>query len=193
MANDATKLCHLTQFINFFSIFDFYTGFNKKFCSFLLAFCLVLTSSQVKAINVGDSAVSCPAILKDGSSLNLEEFKGKVIFLDFWATWCPPCKKSMPFLNALHKELLKHGFQVLAINVDEDSRIAKKFLNQYPVNYPVAMDPTGQCPEKYNVLAMPSAYLIDRQGIVRYIHLGFRDGDKNEIRHRILELLAVKK
>lgn len=157
----------------------------------LLVYLTFFFSPAVKAVEVNDMTVSCPATLEpERTLLDLEKYRGKVIYLDFWATWCPPCKKSMPFLNALRNEFLDQGFEIIAINVDEDSEDAWLLLQQFPVDYLIAMDPAGLCPKEYNVKAMPSAYLIDRQGKIRYIHLGFRNSDKNEIRTSVMELLA---
>jgi thiol-disulfide isomerase/thioredoxin len=161
--------------------------------NFGVLFFLIVFYPAVKAIEVNDQAKTCPATIGDEKTpLDLQQYQGKVLYLDFWATWCPPCKKSMPFLNALRNELLEQGFEIIAINVDEKPEDALSFLQQYPVDYVMAMDPSGQCPELYDVMAMPSAYFIDRQGKVRYIHLGFRERDEKEIRHHILELLAEK-
>ena len=158
----------------------------------LLLFLLVFYTSA-KAIEVNEQAISCPATLgMEKKPLDLQQYRGKVFYLDFWATWCPPCKKSMPFLNALRNELKDQGFEIIAISVDEDSDAAWKFLKQYPVDYVIAMDPSGLCPEQYDVKAMPSAYFIDKKGIIRFIHLGFRERDEKEIRQRVLELLAEK-
>ena len=161
---------------------------NFSVLFFLIAFC-----PTIKAIGVNERAISCPATLgMEKIPLDLQQYRGKVIYLDFWATWCPPCKKSMPFLNSLRNELLDQGFEIVAISVDEDSDAAWNFLKQYPVDYAIAMDPSGLCPEQYDVKAMPSAYFIDRQGIIRFIHLGFRERDEKEVRQRVLELLAEK-
>ena len=154
---------------------------------FFLTFCY----SSVKALEVNDQAVSCPANLEsENTQLDLQKYQGKVIYLDFWATWCPPCKKSMPYLNALRNEFLDQGFEIIAISVDENPEIARQFLQQHPVDYLIAMDPGGQCPKEYDVQAMPSAFFIDRKGKIRYIHLGFRDSDKEEIRNRVIELIT---
>ena len=152
---------------------------------------LTICSSFARAANVNDIAVSCPATLvSNNKPLELDMYKGKVVYLDFWATWCPPCKKSMPFLNSLRNELVDQGFEIIAINVDEDSEDAYKLLQKRPVDYVIAMDPSGNCPKEYDVTAMPSAYLIDRNGVMRYVHLGFRKNDEKEIYSRIKELLA---
>jgi thiol-disulfide isomerase/thioredoxin len=159
---------------------------------FLLLFLTVFYPST-QAIEINAQAPSCPAMLElENAPLDLQEYRGKVIYLDFWATWCPPCKKSMPFLNTLHNELFNQGFEVIAINVDEDSEDARQLLQQHPVDYAIAMDPSGECPKAYELMAMPSAYLIDRQGIIRNIHLGFRKRDEKEIRDLVITLLAEK-
>ncbi len=148
---------------------------------------------SVEAIEINDQAVSCLAIMEsDNTQLNLGHYLGHVIYLDFWATWCPPCKKSMPFLNSLRNELHNQGFEIIAVNVDENSDDARRFLQKFPVDYPIVMDPSGHCPKKYDVMAMPSAYLIDRQGKIRFIHLGFRNRDKQKIRQQILALLSER-
>lgn len=112
------------------------------------------------------------------------------MLIDFWATWCPPCKKSMPFLSGLRNELLEKGFEVIAINVDENSEEAQRFLNLHPVDYITAFDPTGECPRVFEVQAMPSSYLVDRQGKVRMVHLGYRDEDREGIRKQVEALLG---
>jgi len=151
----------------------------------------VVSYAPVKAIEINQQAISCPATLgMEEAPLDLQQYKGKVVYLDFWATWCPPCKKSMPFLNALRNELQGQGFEIIAINVDEKSGEAIDFLKKYPVDYLTVMDPKGVCPQLYGVMAMPSAYFIGREGKIRYIHLGFKERDEPEIRQRVLELLA---
>lgn len=127
-----------------------------------------------------------------GEPLDFGSYRGKVIYLDFWATWCPPCRKSMPFMMSMRKELGDEGLEVVAISVDEEKEAVNRFLARYPVNFAIAHDPDGDCPQKFEVMAMPSSYLIDRQGRIRYVHLGFRDGDKNEMREKVLDLLEEK-
>jgi thiol-disulfide isomerase/thioredoxin len=159
--------------------------------NFILIFFLSLFHSSGQAIEINTQATSCPAMLEpEKTPLDFQKYRGKVIYLEFWATWCPHCKRSMSFLNALRNELFDQGFEVIAINVDEDSEDARQLLQQYPVNYVIAMDPTGKCPKQYDIKAMPSAYFIDRQGAIRYIQLGFRMDDEQEIRDRVVQLLA---
>lgn len=110
--------------------------------------------------------------------------------IDFWATWCPPCIKSMPFFNGLRNEQSANGFEILAINVDEDGNVAREFLKTHPVDYPIAFDASGECPGIFEVKAMPSSYLLDKSGRVRKIFLGYRDGDQATIRDEVKALLA---
>jgi len=84
----------------------------------------------------------------------------------------------MPFFNSLHKSLMQSDFQVIAINVDEDTQAAQQFLSEHSVDYPIAFDPTGDCPKTYDVKGMPSSYLLDKTGKVRFIHVGFKDSDQ---------------
>jgi len=152
---------------------------------------LLAASPLTHAVQEGQTPPQCPAVLTDkGQKLDLTAYKGKVVLIDFWATWCGPCQKSMPFLNGLRNERQKDGFEVVAINVDEDSDAARQFLQAHPVDYPIAFDPKGECPSNFNVEAMPSSYFIDKTGKVRKIHLGYRDGDQADIRELISALLA---
>lgn len=156
-----------------------------------LIFCfLLLVSATGHALETGTPPPNCLATLANGEkNLDLGEFKGRVILIDFWATWCPPCKKSMPFLNSLRNKHQKEGFEIVAINVDEDTQTAKEFLKSNPVDYALAFDAKGDCPSVFDVKAMPSSYLVDKTGTIRLVHLGFRDGDEQIIRENVEKLL----
>lgn len=164
---------------------------NKKTLRYFSATLLALTPWFSQAANEGEPAPTCPSALSfDHKPLDLDAFRGKVILIDFWATWCPPCKKSMPFLNQLRNEKLQSNFEIIAVNVDEDSEEAKKYLESNPVDYPQFFDPKGQCPSLFAVKAMPSSYLVDKSGTIRKVHLGFRDEDQATLRERISALLS---
>lgn len=157
----------------------------------LLYLTLFLLTHIVQAAEEGQPAPACNAKLAGSdTNLDLNAYKGKVVLIDFWATWCPPCKQSMPFLNSLRNERQQDGFEVVAINVDEDSEAAKQFLQQNPVDYTMAFDPAGDCPKNFDVKAMPSSYLIDKTGTVRLVHLGFRDEDRGPLTEQVNKLLA---
>jgi len=128
--------------------------------------------------------------ITDGQPLNLEQLKGKVVYVDFWASWCGPCAKSFPFMNTLHKDLENKGLQVLAINLDENTEDAQDFLAKLTPNFPIVLDATQQCAKDFEVKAMPTSFLIDRNGVIRETHLGFRPGEAEEFRTSVERLLA---
>lgn len=157
----------------------------------ILALVGLFLAFEVNALEPGKAAPSCPVSANgENSELTLNDYKGKVVYLDFWASWCPPCKESFPLLSGLWKELQDKGLEIVAVNVDEDSQDAAQFLQKHPVPFEIVMDPEGKCPSDYGVMAMPSSYLIDKNGIVRHVHLGFRSGDIGELREKLLALLS---
>jgi len=126
----------------------------------------------------------------DPDRASLSELRGKVVYLDFWASWCGPCRISFPQLEALRDELGARGFEVLAVSVDESEADARAFLAELPVSYPVVLDNEGSTPARYGILGMPTGYLIDRAGVVRLVHQGFRRSDGERLRAAIIELLG---
>ena len=117
------------------------------------------------------------------------DYLGKVIYLDFWASWCGPCQISVPQLIQLQADLNSDKFEVVAINVDEEAHRARRFLARYNVNYTVLADPAGHVAAEYQLTGMPSAFIVDQQGKIVKIHTGFRQGDMDGIRSYINELL----
>ena len=134
-------------------------------------------------------AIDLP-LLPGAARVSLQALRGKVVYLDFWASWCGPCRVSFPQLEQLRVELGSAGFEVLAINVDEDEADALQFLSEVPVSYLVVRDAQAETPKAYGILGMPTGYLIDRQGVVREIHQGFRKSDGAILRAAVIELLG---
>jgi len=125
----------------------------------------------------------------DDSSLRLSDYRGKVVFIDFWASWCPPCLVSLPAYDQMYRELGNEEFEFIAINVDEDPEDGLFFLQDHPVSYPVLSDPEGDIGIPYRVRSLPMSYLLDREGRVLETYRNFRLGDEAAIKQRILELL----
>ena len=126
----------------------------------------------------------------DAQPYDLRKFRGQVLWVDFWASWCGTCAESLPFLNDLDREFRARGLQVLGINLDEDPQDALAFLEKNPASFAQAADAQGDCPRSFGVEAMPSSYLIDRQGLIRHVHLGFQAGETEQLRALVNQMLA---
>jgi cytochrome c biogenesis protein CcmG/thiol:disulfide interchange protein DsbE len=125
----------------------------------------------------------------DGKAIRIADLKGRVVLVDIWASWCAPCKSSFPALDALYAELHPKGLEVLAVNVDERRGDADEFLSHHPRQMTVLLDPKGQVPQAFGADAMPSSFLIDRQGNVRFRHTGFTPATLESYRGEIATLL----
>ncbi len=120
----------------------------------------------------------------------LSHYKGKVIWLDFWASWCLPCRASFPWLNQIQQRYQKQGLQIIAVNVDENTANAKQFLQQIPAGFQVCFDPDGKAPAAFNIQGMPTSVLIDRQGKIHLFHIGFHPDQEAELEALIKKTLA---
>ncbi|HVQ77124.1 MAG TPA: TlpA disulfide reductase family protein [Candidatus Binatia bacterium] len=123
-------------------------------------------------------------------SVRLSDFKGHVVFLNFWATWCPPCKEEMPSMERLYRRHKERRFTVLAISIDraEDATVAA-FVKSLGLTFPIALDPRMEIAERYKVRALPSSFLIDRQGYMAAVALGPRQWDGPAAHAAIADLL----
>lgn len=128
----------------------------------------------------------------DSAPIKLSSFKGKVVYIDFWASWCGPCKQSFPWLNEMQSKYAGKGLQVVGINVDANTADAKTFLAGLPAKFVVAYDDKGVTPKAYGIKGMPSSVLIDGTGKVILQHTGFRDADRAQLEQAIQQALASK-
>jgi thiol-disulfide isomerase/thioredoxin len=115
----------------------------------------------------------------------LSDFSGQVVMINFWASWCAPCRKEMPLLDALYQRYQGLGFTLLGVNVEEDSGLATDWLSETPVNFPILFDRENRVSKLYDVIAMPSTVMIDRQGNMRFIHHGYQPGYEDEYQNQI--------
>jgi peroxiredoxin len=140
----------------------------------------------------GDASGPAPAFTLNalsGQPGALSQYKGQVVMVNFWATWCGPCQQEMPLLDQMYKKYKPAGFTLIGVNVDKEGPAVKELLARKPVSFPVLLDPANQVSKAYHVDEMPSSVIIDRKGDIRYIHRGYRPGDENEYQDRIRQLI----
>jgi peroxiredoxin len=148
-------------------------------------------SLSVNALNINRPVPICNLKSMDnGQTYNLQQFRGQVIYVDFWASWCTSCLVSFPFMNQLNADLKENGLQVIAINMDETSSNAEEFLRDHTAKFNIATDTNEQCAKAFALKAMPSSYLVDRNGMIRYEHIGFKAGEIEQLLSVIKQLLA---
>jgi thiol-disulfide isomerase/thioredoxin len=164
---------------------------NRKSTALLCGILALVPLQSVFAANVGDSLPKCALSSIDGARpIDLSAYKGKVLYLDFWASWCGPCAKSFPFMNQLQEEFGGKGLTLVGVNLDENSDDANAFLSQHPANFTIAADKGEECARQFDVKAMPSSYLIGPDGVIHHVHLGFRADAGKELRESVEKLLA---
>ena len=152
---------------------------------------LLLLAAPVAAVDVGDAAPGFSLPSTDGRPIVLEKLRGQVVYVDFWASWCAPCRRSFPWMSELQQRYGERGFTIVAINVDKQRADAERFLQANAARFTVVYDPEGATPLAYAVAGMPSSYLIDRRGNVVEIEAGFRDERKSAREATIRSLLAA--
>ena len=153
---------------------------------------LSLNMGQVLALDEGIEVPDCVMKSFDASDaqVDLKDLRGKVVYVDFWASWCGPCAKSFPFMNQLHRNLKERGLEVVAVNVDEQIADAEDFLSKQPAEFRIALDSQQACAKTFDVQAMPSTYLVDRKGVIRHVHMGFRATDTDNLQSQVDQLLS---
>ena len=155
----------------------------------ILALALALFSGPAQALDKGSAAPEIALKTLNGEPVKLSALKGKVVLIDFWASWCAPCRESMPFLEKLSKSYKSQGLVVLGVNIDNDVDAARKFLKEMPVSFQVVNDAQKQVAKAYAPPTMPSSYIIDKRGVVHVVHAGFRRADAAAIEAEIKSLL----
>ncbi len=158
--------------------------------SLLGAILVIFTVSTLAASSL-EGQVAPDFVLRSatGENLRLSEYRGDVVLINFWATWCGPCRQEMPLLDDLYGRYQRVGFNLLGINIDEDSRRAMQMVQELGVNFPVLFDENKEVSKLYEVEAMPVTILVDREGIVRHVHHGYKPGYEEKYLTEIRSLL----
>jgi peroxiredoxin len=128
-------------------------------------------------------------LAKSGQDVSLAQYKGQVVMLNFWASWCGPCRQEMPLLESIYRKYNRMGFTMIGVNVEPDSKAADEWLKATPVSFPILYDRDSKVSKLYNVAGMPSTVIIDRHGNLRKLHRGYQPGDENEYLDSIRALI----
>jgi thiol-disulfide isomerase/thioredoxin len=145
--------------------------------------------APVRAGDPGGAAPEFTLPSRAGTPVSLASLRGQVVMINFWASWCGPCRQEFPLLDQIHRKYQPLGFAMLGVNVEPDLADAERFLQQTPVGFPILFDPGNAVTRQYGVSGMPTTILVDRKGRVRWLHRAYRPGDEDEYIARIRALL----
>jgi cytochrome c biogenesis protein CcmG/thiol:disulfide interchange protein DsbE len=154
---------------------------------------LSLASGAARASEVGDPAPPFSLATAHGETIALQNLRGRVVYVDFWASWCGPCRRSFPWMNEMQQRYGDHGLTIVAINVDRRRADAEQFLKNNAARFAVVYDDVGTTPQSYSVKGMPSSYLINAQGTIVDVGQGFRDDRKDALEDQIRSLLSSRR
>lgn len=165
-----------------------------KSVSIALFVSLSLAAQPLMAVEEGVAApdFTLPGVRENEAAVTLSALRGQIVYVDFWASWCVPCLRSLPEIHTLYEKYRDQGFEVIAITIDDPVEDALDFLDDLdvPLAYRVALDQIAEVMDQYGVVGMPTSFLIDREGIVQKVHKGFRQGDTELLEQALLGLLA---
>ena len=145
-------------------------------CGLILT--VLLLAAEATAAPAASPAPDSTLPARDGGTVQLSSLKGQVVMINFWATWCGPCRQEMPLLEQLQAKYEPLGFTLLGVNVETDSAAASAWLKGVPVSFPILFDTKNAVAEQFGVMGMPSSVFVDREGRVRHVHRGYKPGDE---------------
>lgn len=166
-----------------------YKTFNRVIICSLMVF--ATWSGFASAEEVFKEAADFELPVQQGK-YKLSDSKGKLVYLDFWASWCGPCKQSFPWMNTMHDKYQSKGLELVGVNLDASNADAQSFLTAVQAKFKIAFDQKGAVPRLYGVKGMPTSYLIDRDGKIIFQHMGFNQSDKDKLEEKIKQYLEAK-
>ncbi len=155
----------------------------------LLSAIFLFCGGTVSAKEVSGPAPNFTLPDSQGNPVNLEDFRGEVVMINFWASWCIPCRQEMPFLEKLYQRYKDLGFTIIGINVEEDTQMAHAMLKKIPVSFPILFDQTNAVSKLYQVSGMPTTILIDKSGNQRFEHKGYLPGIEEKYKTQVKALI----
>lgn len=165
----------------------------RRFAAALAALSVVsLVTASALAIEEGARAPEIGLRDLSGQPVTMASLRGRVVLVDFWASWCEPCAEEMPVLERLHQQYRGQGLTIIGVSIDRDAANVRQFVQRHPVTFPIVHDGSQQVAGRYGPPRMPSSYIIDRNGIVRHVHAGFRASDAQVMEQRIRALLTQR-
>jgi len=164
----------------------------KQKSQMLALMALTAVSTHSWAVEEGDTApiFDLPSIYADHPAISTASLEGKTVYVDFWASWCAPCLTSLPLYNDMYHKYKDQGLEIVAINVDNPIEDGLDFLLDTPLDFLIPADPDGEAAELFEVIGMPTSYLIEPDGTVKLVHMGFRSGDIEMIEEAIQDSLG---
>lgn len=169
---------------------------NQSIChrlrDFFISTSIIISVVFSTAVFAENSAKLAPDFSLPGvnnSQINLADYRGKVVLVDFWASWCTPCIRSFPWMDEMVEKYGEQGFEIIAINMDQEAILANKFLTRYPNKLTIAFDPQGEVAEQYEIMGLPNSFILNKQGEIVYKHVGFRLSELDKYEAEILSLL----
>ena len=165
---------------------------NLRFPLAALLAALVAVAWPAAATDGSPPAPGFKLANRAGGELSLDGLKGQVVMINFWASWCGPCRQEFPALDQIYAKYKPMGFQMIAINVESEKADAEKFLGKTPVSFPILFDPDNKVSGSYGVSAMPTTFLVDRQGRLRWQHRAYKPGDEAKYIEQIRAMLREK-
>ena len=159
----------------------------------IAALAAALVAAPVGATEAGQPAPAFSLPNAKGDTVALERMRGKVVYVDFWASWCGPCRRSFPWMNEMQQKYGARGLVIVGVNVDKKRSDADRFLAQIPANFTVVFDEAGATPTAYGVKGMPSSYVIDARGNVTFVERGFLDESRAVLEQKIADALSAAK
>jgi thiol-disulfide isomerase/thioredoxin len=166
----------------------------KSLClAIALATSAGMASEALAADPIGQPAPAFSLPLRGGSApLGLEQLRGQVVMVNFWASWCEPCRKEFPLLDQIYKKYKPAGFTLIGVNVEPDAKDAEGFIAKTPVTFPIVFDKDSSVSKLYHVSGMPTTVLVDRKGVLRWVHRSYVPGDENEYLNQVRAILTEK-